>query len=123
MLGAVLHIFPVVNISLGPPPLADNVHNLAIDNHCFENRVLSMKPVAAMHAELVEVVTLVVKVVGTVDTVEAVLLCVGLGFGPVGYLGFEQDSSCSSGLIAPNVFVVTRHCWRICLLRVVVDTR
>ena len=87
-MGAVLHIFPVVNISLGPPPLADNVHNLAIDNHCFEHRVLSMKPVAEIHDTLVEVDKPVVGVVDVVDTVEDVLLCVVVGFGQVGYLGF-----------------------------------
>ena len=76
-----------------------------------------------MHAKLVEVDTVVVGVVGTVDTVEAVLFCVGVGFSQVVYLGFEQDSSCSSGFVAPNFFVVTRHYWRICLLRVAVDMR
>ena len=81
-----------------------------------------MEPVAVMHATLVEVDTLLVGVVGTVDTVEAVLLCVVVGFGQMGYLGFEQDSSCSSGFVAPKVFVVTPYCWRIRLLRVDVDT-
>ena len=121
--GEVLHIVPVVDIYLGPPPLENNVHDLALNKHLFEHRVVGMEPVAAMSAALVEVDTLVVEVVGTVNTVEAVLLCVVFGFGQVGYLGFEQDSSCSSGFVAPKVFVVTRHCWRICLLHVSVDRR
>ena len=45
---------------------------------------------------LVDVDTLVVGVVGTMDTVEDVLLWVDVGSYQVGYLGFEQDSSCSS---------------------------
>ena len=44
-------------------------------------------------------------------------------FGLVGLLGFEQDSSCSSGSVVPRVCFVTRHCWRIYLIRVDVDTR
>ena len=120
---SVLHNAPVVDIALGPPPLANNAHDLALDIHLFEHTVVGMEPVAAMHDALVEVDTLVVGVMGTVDTVEDVLLCVGVVFGQVGYLGFEQDSSCSSGFVAPKVFVVTRHCWRICLLRVAVYTR
>ena len=63
-----------------------------------------------------------VGVMVTVDTMEAVLLRVGIVFGQVGYLGFEQDSSRSSGFVAPNVFVVTRHCWEIWLVHVSVDT-
>ena len=59
----------------------------------------------------------------TVDTMEAVLLRVGIVFGQVGYLGFEQDSSRSSGFVAPKVFVVTCHCWRICVLSVAIDMR
>ena len=82
-----------------------------------------MEPVAAMHASLVEVDTLVVGVVGTVDIMEAVLLCVGVGFGQVENLVFEQDSSYSSGFVALKVFVVTHHCCRICLRRVAVDMR
>ena len=123
IVGSVLHIVPVFDIALGPPLLANNVHNLSLDNHLFEHRVGGMEPGVVMHAALVEVDTLVVGVVGTVDTVEAVLLCVGVGFGQVVYMGFEQDLSCSSGSVAPKGFAVTRHCCRICLLRVAVDTR
>ena len=82
-----------------------------------------MEPVASVYAALVDDDNLVVGVAGTVDTVEAVLLCVDFVFGQVGYLGFEQDSSCSFGFVAPKVFVVTRHCWRACLIRVPIDTR
>ena len=120
---SVLHNVPVVDIALGLPPLENNVHNRALDIHLFEHRVVGMESVAAMHAALVEVGTLVVENIGNVDTVEAVLLCVGFVFGQVGYLGFEQDSSCSFGFVAPKVFVVTRHCWRACLIRVAIDTR
>ena len=81
--GAVLHIFPVVDIALGPPPLANNIHNLAFNNHLFEHRVVGIEPVATMHAALVEVDTLVVGVVGTVYNVDDVLLCVGFRFGQV----------------------------------------
>ena len=81
---SVLHNVPVVDIALGPPPLANNVHDFALDIHLFEYRVVGMESVAAMHAALVEVDTLVVGVVGIVDTVEAVLLCVGVVFGQVG---------------------------------------
>ena len=81
---SVLHNVPVVGIALGPPPLANNVHDLAINIHIFSLRVISMESVAAMHAALVEFDTLVVGVVGIVDTVEAVLLCVGVVFGQVG---------------------------------------
>ena len=84
IVGEVLHIVPVVDIALGPPPLANNVHNLALNNHLIEHRIFGMKPVAEMYTVLVEVDTLMVDVVGTVDTVEAVLLCVGVGFGQVG---------------------------------------
>ena len=84
IVGAVLNIVPVVDIALGPPPLENNVHNLALNNHLFEYRVVGMEPVAAMYSALVDVDTLVVGVVVTVDTVEAVLLCVGIGFGQVG---------------------------------------
>ena len=59
---------------------------------------------------------------GTVDTVEAVLLCVGVVLGQVGQMSSEQDSSCSSGFVAPKAFFVTRHCCRICFLRVAVGT-
>ena len=82
-----------------------------------------MQYVAAMNASLVEVDTLVVGVVGIMDTVESVLFCVGVVFGLIGYMGFEQDSSCSSVFVAPIFVVVTRHCWRIFLLRVAVGTR
>ena len=61
----------------------NNVHNLALDIHFLEHRVVGMEPVAAMHAALVEVDTLVVGFMGTVDTAEAVLLCVGVVFGQV----------------------------------------
>ena len=84
IVGVFLQIFPVVDISLGQPPLANNVHNLVLDNHLFEHRVVGMAPVAAMHSELVEFDTLVVGFVGTVDTVESVMLCLSVGFGQVG---------------------------------------
>ena len=80
----VLHIVPVVDIALGKLPLENNVHDLVLDNHLFEHRVVGVEPVAEMHAALVEVDTLVVGVVGNLDTVEAVLLCVGVGFGQMG---------------------------------------
>ena len=96
----ILHVVLVFDVALGQLPLVNNVHDLVLDNHLFEHRVFSMKTVVAMHAELVEVDTVVVGVVGTVDTVETVLLCVGVGSDKVGYLGFEQDSSCSSGFVA-----------------------
>ena len=79
-----LHIVPVVYFYLGPPPLANNVHDLALNNHLFEHRFVGMDPVTATHAAFVEVDTLVVWVVGTVDTVEDVLLFVEVGFGHVG---------------------------------------
>ena len=82
----------------------NNVHDLALDTHLFENRVVGMEYMAAMHDSLLEVDTLVVGVVGIVDNVEDVLLCVGVLFGQVGYLCFEQDSSCSSGFVVPKVF-------------------
>ena len=66
------------------PPLAKNVHDLALDNRLFEHRVAGMEPVAAMHAAFVEVDTLVVGVMGIVDTMEAVLLCVGAVCGQLG---------------------------------------
>ena len=72
---SLLSILPLVL-----PPLANNSHNLALDNHLFEHRFVIMEPVAAMHAALVEVDTLVVGVVGTVDNMESVLLCVGVVF-------------------------------------------
>ena len=81
--GLVLHIVPVVDIALGAPPSANIIHYLALDNHLFEHRVVGTEPVAAMYAALVEVDTLVVGIVGTVDNVDAVLLCVGVGFGQV----------------------------------------
>ena len=82
--GSVLHNFHVVDISLRPPPLANILHNIALDIHLFEHRVVGMEPVAEMHAALVVVDTLVVGVVGTVDTVGGVLLCVGVVFVQVG---------------------------------------
>ena len=66
--GEVLHIVLVVYISLGHLPLANNVHDLVLDNHLFEHRVIGMEPVLAMHTSLVEVDTLVVGVVDTMDT-------------------------------------------------------
>ena len=62
----------------------NTVHDLALNIHLFEHRVVGMKSAAVMHVELVEVDTLVVGVVGTVDTVDAVLLCVGIVFGQLG---------------------------------------
>ena len=70
---AVLHIFLVVDIALNQLPLANNIHDLILDIHLFEHRVVGMEPVMAMHAALVEVDTLVVAVVGIVDTLEDVL--------------------------------------------------
>ena len=84
IVGLVLHIVPVVDILLGSPPLANNSHDLTLNNHLFEHRVVGMEPVAEMNAELMEVSTLVVGVVGTVDNVEAIILCVGVRFGQVG---------------------------------------
>ena len=75
----VLHIVFVFDIALGQLPLANNVHDLVLDNHIFDHRVVGKEPVVVMHNTLVEVDTLVVGVVGTVDTVEAVLLWVGIG--------------------------------------------
>ena len=80
----VLHTVPVVDIDFGPLPLANNVHNLALNIHLFDHRVVGMESVAAMHDALVEVDTLVVEFIGIVDTVEDVLLCVGVVFGQVG---------------------------------------
>ena len=48
---AVLHIFLVVDIALGKLPLANNVHNLALNNHLLEHRVVSIEPVVEMHAD------------------------------------------------------------------------
>ena len=84
MLGAVFHIVPVVDISLGQLSLANNVHDLVLNNHLFEHRVFSMEPVVAMHTAFVEVDTLVVGVVGNVDTVKVVLLWVGVVSDQVG---------------------------------------
>ena len=84
IVGAVLHIVRVVDTSLWKTPLASNVHDLVLDKHLFEHRVVGMEPVVAMYATFVEVDTLVVGVVGTVDTAEAVLLYVVVGFGHVG---------------------------------------
>ena len=81
---SVLHNFPAVDNALGPPPLANNVHDLSLDIHIFGHRVVGMKYVGAMHAALLEVDTLLVGVVVIVDTLEAVLLCVGVVFGQVG---------------------------------------
>ena len=80
----VLHTVRVVDIDFGPLPLANNVHNLALNIHLFYHRVVGMESVAAMHDALVEVDNLVLGVVGIVDTVEAVLLCVGVVFGLMG---------------------------------------
>ena len=88
IVGSVLNTVPVVYIALGPLPLANNFHDFDLYSHLFEQRVVGMEPVAAMHAALMEIDTLVVGVVSTVDTVEAVLLCVGAMFGQVIYLGF-----------------------------------
>ena len=79
----VLYIVLVVDVALGQLPLANNIHDLVLDNHLFENRVVGMEYVAAIHSELVEVDTLVVGFVGTVDTVESGMLCVRVGFGQV----------------------------------------
>ena len=84
---SVLHNVPVVDIALGPPPLANNVHDLALDIHFFEHRVVGMESVAAMHAALMEVDTLVLGFVGIVDTVEAILLCVANLWMGAGILG------------------------------------
>ena len=84
IVGEVLHIFLVVDITLGQLPLANNVQDLALNNHLFEHRVVSMKHVVATNAAFVEVDTLVVGVVGNVDNVKSVLLCVGVGFGQMG---------------------------------------
>ena len=46
IVGEVLHIFPVVDVALGAPLLANNFHDLSLDNHLFENRVVGMEPVA-----------------------------------------------------------------------------
>ena len=80
IVGLVLHNVPVVDIALELPPLANNVHNLDLNNHLFEHRFVGMEYVAEMYAALVEVNILVVGVVGTVDTVEDLLLCVGVVF-------------------------------------------
>ena len=74
IVGSVLHILLVVDIALGQIPLANNVHNLVLDNHLVDHRVVGMENVVDMNAALAEVDTLVVGVVGTVDTMEAVLL-------------------------------------------------
>ena len=66
----------------------NTVHDLALNIHLFEHRVVRMESVAAMHVELVGVDTLVEGFIGIVDTVEAILLCVSVVFGQVGYLGF-----------------------------------
>ena len=42
IVGSVLHNVLVVDIALGPPPLVNNVHDLALDNHIFEHRVVGM---------------------------------------------------------------------------------
>ena len=84
IVGEVLHIFPVVDITIGQTPLVNNVHDLILDNHLFEHRVVRMEPVVAMHVALLEVDTILVGVVGTVDTVDDVLFCVGIVFVQVG---------------------------------------
>ena len=65
----VLNNVPVVDISLGPPPLTNNFHDLTLDIHLFEHRVFGMEFAAGMHAALVEVDTLLVGVVVILDTV------------------------------------------------------
>ena len=82
--GLVLYNVPVVDISLGLPPLVNNVHDPPLNAQLVEHRAVGTEYVAAMHAAFVEVGTLVVGVVGTVDTVEAILLCVGVVFDRVG---------------------------------------
>ena len=84
IVGAVLHIVLVVDIALGQLSLANNVHDLVLDNHIFEHRVFGVEPVVEMHVALVEVDTLLMGFGGNVDTVEAVWFCVGVGFGQVG---------------------------------------
>ena len=42
IVGAVLHIFLVVDIALGQLPLANNFHNLVLDKHLVEHRFVSM---------------------------------------------------------------------------------
>ena len=69
IVGEVLHIVIVVDIALGPLSLADNFHNLVINNHLFEHGIVGMAPVLAMNATLVEVDTSVAAVVDNVDTV------------------------------------------------------
>ena len=39
---AFLLIVPVIDIALGPPPLENNVHCLALDNHLFDHRVVGI---------------------------------------------------------------------------------
>ena len=80
---SVLHNVPFFYIALGPPPLVNNVHDLALYIHLFEHRVFSMEYVTAMHAALVEVGTLLVGFVVILDTVEAFLFFVGVVFGQV----------------------------------------
>ena len=84
IVGAVLHIVPGVDIALGPPPLANKFHELALNNHLFEHRVVGMEPVVEIHTALVEVDTLSVGILDTVNTVEAVLLWVGVDYEQVG---------------------------------------
>ena len=42
IVGVVLHIFLVVDIDPVQLPLANNFHNLVLDNHLFEHRVVNM---------------------------------------------------------------------------------
>ena len=42
IVGEVLHIVLVVHIALGQLPLANNVHNLVLNKHLFEHRVVGM---------------------------------------------------------------------------------
>ena len=95
IVGSVLHNVHVVDISLGLPFLPNNVHDLDLDIHLFEHRVVGMEHVAVLHAALMEFDTLLVGVVGTVDTVEAVIIATPwirpLKFIPV-YLKFPITS-------------------------------
>ena len=44
--GSVLHNVPVIDITLWPAPLGNNVHGLALDNHLFEHVFFGMEPAA-----------------------------------------------------------------------------
>ena len=79
IVGEILHIFLVVGNALGQLPLVNNVHDLVLNNHLFEHRVVGMEPVVEMHTALVDVDTIVVLFVDIVDTVDDVLLWVSVG--------------------------------------------